>query len=174
MGHVWLSLLMLLGFLLLFGGAIVQSQFESAALIGAVSMVVGGLLLAIYMIANVSYEGFRKRRAVTTLKDRQQLDATTFGATFFAESPERANLAARVRDALSGYLKLNLDGLQPDDDLNEILNAETEDPSLLWHMEETFELGQTFNDAEDFEQIYESLGTFRDLLNFVEERIPAK
>lgn len=174
MVRAWLFPIPLIGLLLLIVGAIVQSNVESAAIIGTTGMVLGGALIAVSLVARAGYDAFRKHRAVTALDDRHKLDAATFGETYFADSPERANLAARVRDALSGYLKLNLDGLRPDDDLDQILDAQTDDPSLVWHLEETFNLGHTFNDAETFDRIHKSLRTFRGLLEFVESRIAAK
>lgn len=162
----------LIGAVLLVIGTLIHTK--EATVGGAIVMVAGGCVIVFDLITSVIYDILRKRKASALLKCRQQLDATSFGKTFFPESPERAALAGRVRDALSDYLKLNLDGLQPDDDLNHTLDAKTDDPSLLWHLEKAFGYGQTFHDIDGFDRICKSLHTFRDLVKFVEDRMFAK
>jgi hypothetical protein len=61
--------------------------------------------------------------------------------------------------------------LLPDDDLDQTCNIETEDPSLVWYLEKHFDLGKTFETAEDFRSIEPSLRTFRGIMHFVSARL---
>ena len=164
----WLTPLLLIGFPLMVAGAFLQ-QWQPTA--GAVVMVLGGLACAIYVLAQVGYDWWRKSVSVSTLRTRTQLDSNAFAAKYFAGKKQREQLAARIRDSLAAYLKLNLDGLLPDDDLNEVCDAQTDDPSLLLHFEDEFQLGQTFETAEEFEMVQSKTRTFRELLKYLETRL---
>ncbi len=162
------------GFVLIVIGLLVQTNWKANAWLGNGIAIFGGVLCTTHILYCVLYSYIRKRRAKLTLRKRKQLDAEAFGLLYFPESTERAQIAAQVRDALSDYLKLNLDGLQPEDPLDVILDTRTDDPSLLWHLEDVFQLGQTFEKPEEFEVIHRSIVTFKDLVEFVDSRLQGK
>jgi hypothetical protein len=160
--------LYVVGVLLLFVGAYVQ---QWAPITGAVFMVTGGAMAATHLLGHVTYEVYRRRQARSILRNRPQLDSVSFGVAFFNDTVDRASLAARLRDSLAEFVKLPLEGLRPDDNIDDVLYTDTTDPSLIWHLEDEFQLGQSFADAETFNSTRQSLHTFRDLLAFLEERI---
>ena len=161
------SLLALAWFPLLIAGVLLQPVMPVT---GAALMATGVGIASLYLLGNVTYDYRCHCRAKTLLRSRRQLDAATFGTTFF---PNHVFLAAKLRNCLADYLNLNLDGLLPDDDLNQICNAQTDDPSLLFHLEDQLGLAKTFETAEDFQTIEPSLRTFRGILCFVATRLDA-
>ena len=165
-GFIFLPTIFIL--LLVVAGAFLP---RAHAMWGAIVMTIGGTVFAVCLIASVSYNWLRHRQANNQLRDRPQIDSVTFGTRYFAHNPYRAGLAARLRDSLATYLKLPLEGLLPDDDLNEVCDARTDDPSLVWYLEEEFQLGETFSDADEFESLEQKIRTFRGLVSFVESRI---
>lgn len=152
------------GFGVLVVGVIVQNRYPAT---GVVTMVAGSVLISVYLLFNTIYDWVRHRQAASILSDRTQLNSDEFAARFFPESQE---MAANLRDSLAEFLKLDLGGLLPDDDLNAICDAQTDDPSLVWHLEQEFQLGDTFTEYEEYLEIEKKIGTFRQLLEFVKDK----
>jgi hypothetical protein len=140
---------------------------QTYTIAGAIVGVSGGVLMIAYLLFNLKYDSIRRRRAILVLSRRPQLNSREFATKFFPESPETAE---KLRESLAAYLQLDLGGLLPDDDLNAICDAQTDDPSLVWHLEQEFDLGETFTEHEEFLEIEKSIRTFRKLLEFVKNR----
>lgn len=87
-------------------------------------------------------DGRRKRRVAARLRARPQLSDAEFGARYFP--PEQARIAAEVRQLLSRYVPLRLNGLQPDDafenDLQIATFGRTALTEFLMAAEERFEV----------------------------------
>lgn len=110
-----------------------------------------------------------KRRVRRLLAQRPQLDSRAFGETYFGESPERARLAGEVREVLAASNNMNLDGLRPDDRLDDDLHAELEDPHLFFGLEDAFGIPVPMR-IDEYQRCIESLTTFRDLVDYVQSK----
>ena len=123
--------------------------------------------VAVFVTAGLLRDRRRRRRVARLLGSRDPLDAVTFGRTYFGDSPAKAAIAAAVRDVLSGNLKQRLDGLRPDDRLDEDLGAELlANPHLLGEIEQALALGAVtpVSDWDEYRKFVAGIRTFRDLV----------
>ncbi len=162
--------------LLTFAGAILHQASPTR---GMALLIVTGFSFIVVTLGGFIYDWHCQLQARGILIGRPQLDSVTFGATYFGDTPDRAKLAAQVRDLLSKYLRFPLDGLLPDDNLSDVCHAQPVIPLLIWkfktvnlqlifQLEETLQLGLTFDDLKKLELSITAIKTFRDLLAFVE------
>jgi acyl carrier protein len=134
------------------------------------------LLWVLFAVAGMTYvlvrmaidrAAVRRRRRLLAL--RPPLDDRRFAETFFGDSPERARIAGRLRALLAANLKENLEGLHPEDRLDEDLYAELMiNPNLFWDLEAEFGVRTPLNQADRMRAIVKSTRTFRDLVDYVE------
>jgi acyl carrier protein len=127
--------------------------------------------MGLFVIAAASHDWLAKRRVRRLLASRASLDSTTFATTYFSDSPAKADVAAKLRDVLSSNLKQPLDGLRPDDRLDEDLHAELlANPHLFWDIEREFGVVTPTTDVEAYKQCLSQIRTFRDLVDYVASR----
>jgi acyl carrier protein len=128
--------------------------------------------IGLFVIAAATYDRLRKRRVTRLLASRASLDSTTFATTYFPDSPAKADVAAKLREVLAGNLKQRLDGLHPDDRLDEDLHAELlANPDLFfWDIERELGVVTPTTDWEAYKQCLDQIRTFRDLVEYVASR----
>ena len=135
---------------------------SASALSGVALLVVGGVLLQ---------DRRNRRKAERLLKARAPLDPVAFGRQHFGETEVRAALAAQVRQTLARHVPFSLDGLAPDDALNQDLRMDQIDSmsnaEFVIDLEKT--LGITVEDSDMLR-----ISTFRQLLNYLEPRVVLK
>lgn len=132
--------------------------------------VLGFPLLIITWFALGFIEQREMRRIQRRLLDRQQLDDSAFGRKYFPDSTERRTLAIELRHLLAENLKANLDGLNPNDLLDDDLNADLmNNPSLFLDLESRFGIDTPAEkETDSYITLCRSLYTFRDLLDYVQ------
>lgn len=163
-----ISLFLLIWFPLVFVGAVI---YEAYPVPGKWLLGSGFACVSFYLVSELGFSWYQRRKAKSILCKRPQLHSEEFGRYYFSETPERAMLAAKIRDSLALYLKLPLEGLLPDDNLNEVCDAQTDDPSMLWHLEEEFGLKPLDDFGDVFDSLEKELRTFRGVLEYVENEI---
>src|SRR5687767_1358519 len=89
-------------------------MFGIAVLTGFGSLVLAGFV----------FDRWKRLRVDRLLRSREPLDAKTFAQAFFAGSAREVEIAAKLRDVLAANLEQRLDGLRPEDRLDEDLHAE--------------------------------------------------
>ena len=130
-------------------------------------LLIGTLLVVSFMIG-----GVRHWLLDQSLQDRQQFSDEEFGKTFFSGSERSADVAVRVREILSENLEMPLDGIRPEDKLDDDLNAQLEvNPHLFWSLEEEYGFDAKVEDLEEFQKTVAGITTFSDLVNYVERMI---
>lgn len=133
------------------------------------------LLIGTFLVVSFMVGGVRHWLLDQSLRDRQQFSDEEFGKTFFSGSERSADVAGRVREILSENLEMPLDGIRPDDKLDEDLNAQLEvNPHLFWSLEEEYGFDAMVEDLEEFEKTVAGITTFSDLVRYVENKIDEK
>ena len=131
-----------------------------------VGILVAGLVLSALGVSLVDWSN--RRKAQRLLAGRAALDEAAFGEVHFGESQERAALAGKVRRVLARHVPFGLEGLAPDDSLNEDLRIDHLDSmsnaEFVIDLEKT--LGVTIVDSEVV-----GVSTFRQLLDYLEPRV---
>lgn len=123
-----------------------------------------------YVLVRTAIDHAAARRRRRLLASRPPLDDQRFADTFFGESPERGRLAGRLRALLAANLRESLDGLDPEDRLDEDLHAQLIiNPDLFWDLEAEFGVRTPLNQADSMAAIVKSTRTFRDLVEYVEQ-----
>ena len=130
------------------------------------------LLVGTFLTVSFMVGGIRRWLLDHSLRDRQQFTDEEFGKTFFSGSERSADVAVRVREILSENLEMPLDGIRPEDKLDEDLNAQLEaNPHLFWSLEEEYGFDAKVEDLEEFEKTVAGIVTFSDLVKYVERKI---
>jgi acyl carrier protein len=144
---------------------------ELLNILGVIAMGAIGL----FLVAAATYDRLRKRRVTRLLASRPPLDSNAFAMKYFADSPAKAEMAAKLRQVLSENLKQRLDGLRPDDRLDEGLYAELlANPHLFWDIERELGVVTPTTDWEAYKRCVDQLRTFRDLVEYVAARRAAR
>ena len=134
-------------------------------------VLIGVGVVAAYVVTMMLRDWRRKRRTIASLAARLQHDDEQFGRAYFNDA-KRADIAVRARRVLSKNLKMPLNGLTPNDRLNEDLNAELSlNPDLFWELETEFGITTGIDELEAFEKTLERLVTFQDLVEFLHARM---
>ncbi len=137
-----------------------MNPHQLAGLVAVVIVAGGGVLL---------HDRLNRRRARRLLASRPQLSRDEFGQAYFGESPGRAALAAELREMLGHHVPFQLDGLAADDALVQDLRMDELDSmstvEFLLEVEERF--GTKVPDS-----VAETLRTLRDLVDYLEHRVP--
>lgn len=108
----------------------------------------------------------RNRLTAKRLSERQQFDDDRFAQLF--GDPARGDTAVRARAVLAKNLEMNLDGLRPQDRLDDDLRAEVSaNPHLFWSLQEEFAIDCEVENLEVFEATTAKLVTFTDLVEYV-------
>ncbi len=138
-----------------------MNPYHVAGLVAALVVAGGGVFL---------HDRLNRRKAVRLLASRPQLGGADFGRSYFGESPRRAALAAELRDILEHHVPFKLDGLSPDDALVRDLRMDELDSlstvEFLLAVEARY--GTKVPDS-----VAETLRTLRDLVDYLEPRLPA-
>lgn len=133
------------------------------------------LLIGTFLVVSFMVGALRHWLLDHSLRDRQQFNDEEFGKTFFSGSERSADVAVRVREILSENLEMPLDGIRPEDKLDEDLNAQLEvNPHLFWSLEEEYGFDAKVEDLEEFEKTVAGITTFSDLVKYVERMIDEK
>jgi len=133
------------------------------------------LLIGTFLVVSFMIGGVRHWLLDQSLRDRQQFSDEEFGKTFFSSSERRADVSVRVREILSENLEMPLDGIRPDDKLDEDLNAQLEgNPHLFWSLEEEYGFDAKVEVLEEFEKTVAGITTFSDLVKYVERKVDEK
>jgi acyl carrier protein len=120
------------------------------------------------VIAAIVQDRIKKRRIAGFLAPRPTLSDDQFAHAFFAQDPEHGAIASRVRRVLATNLSQELERLNPEDRLNEDLDAELEsNPDLFWELEQEFGIKTDVDDLESHAKTLERLVTFGDLVNYI-------
>src|SRR5687767_11292683 len=123
-----------------------------------------------YVLLRTAIDRAAARRRRRLLASRPPLDDRRFGEMFFGDSPERAQLAVRLRALLAANLGESLEGLHPEDRLDEDLHAELIiNPDLFWDLEDSFGVCTPLNQEDRMAAVVKSIRTFRDLVDYVEQ-----
>lgn len=130
------------------------------------------LLIGTFLAVSFMVGGLRHWLLDHSLRDRQQFSDEEFGKTFFPGSKRSADVAVRVREILSENLEMPLDGIRPEDRLDEELNVQLEaNPHLFWSLEEEYGFDAMVEDLEEFQKTVAGIVTFSDLVNYVEGKV---
>ena len=133
------------------------------------------LLIGTLLVVSFMFGGVRHWLLDQSLRDRQQFSDEEFGKTFFSGSERSADVAVRVREILSENLEMPLDGIRPEDKLDEDLNVQLEvNPHLFWSLEEEYGFDAKVEDLEEFQKTVAGITTFSDLVRYVEAKIDEK
>jgi acyl carrier protein len=133
------------------------------------------LLIGTFLVVSFMIGGIRHWLLDHSLRDRQQFTDEEFGKTFFSGSERSADIAVQIREILSENLEMPLDGIRPEDKLDEDLNAQLEaNPHLFWSLEEKYGFDAKVEDLEEFEKTVAGITTFSDLVKYVERKIDEK
>lgn len=129
------------------------------------------LLIAIVVVVSVAIATIRHWLTAVRLKDRQQFADEDFGKTFFAAGG-RESTAIRVRRVLAENLAMDLEGVRPDDRLDDDLDAQiSANVDLFWQFEKEFQIDCQVDDLEVFEKTTSQLVTFSDLVAYIQKKI---
>ena len=126
-------------------------------------------VLAILVMAVFVMAALKKFVRDGHLQFRQTFTDEEFGATFF--SGNRADTAVRVRRVLAKNLDTNLDGVRPEDRLDDDLDASIgSNVYLFFDLETEFDIDTGVHDLETFEKNAAGLTTFANLVDFVHQK----
>ncbi len=127
--------------------------------------------VVLFVIGAATYDRVCRHRVARLLASREPLDSRTFALTFFGDSPAKVEVAVALREVLSKNLKQQLDGLRPDDRLDEDLHAELPaNPHLFWDIEREIGVATPVTDWDAYQRCLANIHTFRDLVDYVASR----
>ena len=130
-------------------------------------LLIGTFLVISFMVGTIKHWLMNR-----SLLDRQQFDDEEFGRSFYGGHKVRADLAVRVRRILSDNLEMSLDGIRPEDHLDDDLDVQLEvNPDLFWALEKEFGFNARVEELEVFEKTTSEIATFSDLVSYVERKV---
>jgi acyl carrier protein len=132
----------------------------------------GAVVVALVFIAGGAvalHAWINRRKAGRLLGARPALDHAAFGQAYFADSPQRAAIATRVREVLSRHVPYSIGGLAPDDRF--VADLRMDELDSMSTVEFVLDIEHTFS-IKVPDEAAGSILTFRQLVEYVESHVP--